>query len=221
MPKKFVFPMTSELWTPLKLTAADRNRTRRPFPRRDGPLEAGPHRGPGRSGNRDHRIAAGARIPRYQSRPPLLFDGRPRLPDRHLHPSVLADDVRLGAVRAADRLRECGQPAIRARPRPLARGSGARRAGGRALAPDRPVPHRKPHALARRRGPRLAGRQLGRTGHPRRNAGRDRESISPAGTTSVWIGAPCCLRCSPPWAAAFWPAWCPPGRARGPISTKL
>ncbi len=62
-------------------------------------------------------------------------------------------------IRTADRLRQCGEPAIRARHRPPARSSGADSAGSRARARHRATGHGKRPALAGRSGLRPAGGQ--------------------------------------------------------------
>ena len=183
------------------------------------PPQAGTHHGAGRSRELDSLAA------RLEKSYPDTNKGRryhglagPPLHGGFRDPAVLHHAALLGDLRAADRLRQRRQPAVRPRHRPPARSRRAYRAGRIALARDRATGHRKRTALRRRRGLRPADRQLGNRHDARRHARRNRALHPRLEGYSDSMPAPC----SSPWSrrsrAAFSPASRRRGSAPAPIS---
>ena len=170
MPASFDFPMATELWTPHAFTPAQLAN------RRGNQVEAAARLSPGRTLEQ-----AGAELDRISARLEksypdtnkgrryMVWPARRFMVDSETQ-QYLDHAAWLGDLRAADRLRQRGQPAVRPRHRPPARSRRAYRAGRIALARDRTTGHRKRAALRGRRALRPADRQMGNRHDARRHA---------------------------------------------------
>jgi hypothetical protein len=162
MPPKFDFPLAADIWTPLALKPEDRASRR--FTMLQSIVRLKPGRGVEQAQAELDAMGArlGKTLPGHQQRPALYGGYGAPLPGGRLQPPIRADALWGRRVRAADRLRECGQPAIRPRPGAGARGGAADGAGSRALAPRLAACGRKRDAGAGRRN---AWPVVGQLGH--------------------------------------------------------
>ena len=177
------------------------------LPARRRPARARRHPRAGAGGADAGRRAAGARsTPRTTRAPaPPVVDLRDEV-SRQARLLLLAL-LGAGAVRAAHRLHQPGQPAAGARAAAAARAGGAHRAGGRPRAAGAPAPHREPAAVGRAaarsasllagRG-HAAGRALVPTSLPDRRGAR-------RWTCACWPSP----RSPDRWPPASASAWCP------------